>query len=304
MSGPVESRKSLTGELETMKEQYAEMTVEVENLRIKCHEYFEKLPLLTFKIDMAGKIINCNQLAVDTLGFEGKEELVGKEMIPTVYSSKSQKKAEKLFREWKETEKISNQEMYVVSRSSGTIITILNAVAMHNREGKPIYCLATHHDISKRKKMEIELKESRETLKKQKDALEQKNIALKEIISQIEMEKNRIKEEIETNVNLVLNPTLEQLKVDTRFQKYVDLIMNHINGMTSSYGINLKSKGRNLTPREMEICNLLKGGLTSKDISGLLHISFRTIEKHRQKIRHKFGLTNTDRNLTSYLHEL
>lgn len=298
------TKKQLVDELETLKTQYRHREIELENVRFKCQEYFENLPILTYKIDLEGKILNCNNLAVETLGYDSKEELIGKEMIPTIYAPKSREKAKKLFLEWKKTGEIRNHEMYVVSKHADTIIVLLNAVTMYNREGQPLYCLFIHLDITERKKIEEVLKRSESELKKQKNALEQKNIALREIISQIELEKIRIKEEIEANMNLVLNPILERLKADRRFQKYADLIMHNINGMTSSYGINLKSNGKNLTPREMEICNLVKGGLVNKDIASLLHVSSRTIEKHRQKIRCKLGITNKDINLTSFLHEL
>jgi len=298
------TKKQLIDELAQLRKNCLLKESEVEKLRTKCHDYFENLPVLAYKVDLDGKIINCNKLAVETLGYGSKDKLIGRDLITSIYAPKSRKKAKKLFLEWKKTGRIRNQEMQVLSKHGDPIIVLLNTVAMYSKEGKPLYALSTHLDITERKQMEEALKESESELKKQKNALEQKNIALREIITQIEVEKARIKEEIEANVNLVLNPTLEHLKVDRRFQKYADLIMHHINGMTSSYGINLRSNGRNLTPREMEICNLLKGGLTNKDISSLLHISFRTIEKHRQKIRSKLGITNTDTNLTSYLLEL
>ncbi len=56
-----------------------------------------------------------------------------------------------------------------------------------------------------------------------------------------------------------------------------------------------------LSPREREICNLIKGGATSKEIAASLSISLATVRKHRELIRRKLGLTNKDINLLSYL---
>ncbi|MHC4268935.1 MAG: LuxR C-terminal-related transcriptional regulator, partial [Planctomycetota bacterium] len=39
------------------------------------------------------------------------------------------------------------------------------------------------------------------------------------------------------------------------------------------------------TAKEIEVCNMIKNGLTSKEIASLLNISFLTIEKHRVNIR-------------------
>jgi len=81
------------------------------------------------------------------------------------------------------------------------------------------------------------------------------------------------------------------------------MIKYHLGKLTSSFGSKITKKSFNLTPREIEVSNLVKGGLTSKDISNLLNISYRTIEKHRRNIRQKLGISNKRINLTSFLRE-
>jgi DNA-binding CsgD family transcriptional regulator len=66
----------------------------------------------------------------------------------------------------------------------------------------------------------------------------------------------------------------------------------------------MKRKTYWLTPREIEICNMVKSDITSKEISKLLNISPQTIVKHRKNIRKKLGISNKNINLTSFLHEL
>lgn len=164
--------------------------------------------------------------------------------------------------------------------------------------------LTVCEDITKRKREEEALRESESKLQKQKLALEQKNIALREIIAQVEIEKRKIKENLDKNVSMVLSPILERLKTDKASQKYVNLIQHHLEGLTSSYGSKIAEKRVNLTPREIEVCNLIKGGLTNKDISKLLNISRRTVEKHRENIRQKMEISNKDINLISFLRKI
>lgn len=159
-------------------------------------------------------------------------------------------------------------------------------------------------DITERKQSEEALKESESKLQEQKLALEQKNIALREITSQIEIEKRRIKDDIETNVSIVLSPILEMLKRGNATQKYANLIQHHLEELISSYGSKIKEESFKLTPREIEVCNLIKGGLSSKDISHILNISYQTVEGHRKNIRRKLGISNKHINLTSFLREL
>ncbi|MFC1643874.1 PAS domain-containing protein, partial [Candidatus Omnitrophota bacterium] len=74
------------------------------------------------------------------------------------------------------------------------------------KDGKPVEIIGYWIDTTKRKESEGEVQE-------QKLALDQKNIALVELIGQIELEKNRIKEDIADNINEVLLPILEKLKM-------------------------------------------------------------------------------------------
>ncbi len=159
-------------------------------------------------------------------------------------------------------------------------------------------------EINRRKKAEIALKKSESQLRKQKSALEQKNIALGEIIAQIEIEKRKIKEDILANANIVLSPILEKLKAGESTRKDLSLFQHHIKGLTSSYGTRITDKNLFLTPKEIEVCNLVKAGFANKDISRFLNISRQTVEGHRKKIRHKLGISNKNINLTTYLREI
>jgi PAS domain S-box-containing protein len=159
-------------------------------------------------------------------------------------------------------------------------------------------------EINKRKEAEKALKESESKLRKQKGTLEQKNIALGEIIAQIEIEKRKIKEDVLANANIVLSPILEKLKAGESIKEDFSLVQHHIQGLASSYGTKITDKNLLLTPKEVEVCNLVKAGFTSKDISCFLNISPQTVECHRKKIRHKLGIANKNINLTTYLRKL
>ena len=136
--------------------------------------------------------------------------------------------------------------------------------------------------------------------------IEQKNSALKEILSQIEMEKIKFKESVVSNVEEVLLPALKKLrrKGTPLDKKYLDVLEKNLKDLTSSFGINVTGKKVQLSPREIEIANLIKSGLSSKDICEMLHLSFKTIETHRNKIRKKFQIVNKQVNLVSYLQSL
>jgi DNA-binding CsgD family transcriptional regulator len=55
---------------------------------------------------------------------------------------------------------------------------------------------------------------------------------------------------------------------------------------------------------QIEICNMIKNGITSKEIASLLNISLGTTERHRNNIRKKLDIVNKDINLSSVLRSL
>ena len=149
-----------------------------------------------------------------------------------------------------------------------------------------------------------ELKESKAKLEKQRLALEQKNLALNEIIEHMERTKNKTKEDIAINVEELIVPLLKKLELKGTSRRYVHLILNHLENLTSSFGRKIILRSTKLSPREVEICSIIKGGLTSKEISQVLNISHQTVEKHRKSIRKKLGISGKKVNLTSFLQSL
>lgn len=156
-------------------------------------------------------------------------------------------------------------------------------------DGKITHFIAIQHDITERKKTEL--------------AIQQKNLALQEILAQIEIEKKRIKEDVLINVDKVLLPVLKKMRRrGTQLdKKYIDILERNLQDLTASFGRSVSQERLRLSPREVEIANLIKSGVASKEISQMLNISFKTVETHRNKIRKKFGIRNKDINLTTYL---
>jgi len=159
-------------------------------------------------------------------------------------------------------------------------------------DGKITHYIAIQHDITQRKLSEA--------------AIEQKNFALKEILEQIEIEKARIKEGVTLNVEEVLIPALKKMRrKGTKLDKqYIDILENNLRDLTSTFGIQVSEKHLKLSPREVEIANLIKNGVSSKEIVNMLNISFKTVETHRNRIRKKLGIIRKDINLTTYLQSL
>jgi DNA-binding CsgD family transcriptional regulator len=71
--------------------------------------------------------------------------------------------------------------------------------------------------------------------------------------------------------------------------------------IVSPFLATLQHNHTRLSPREMEVCRLIKNGMTSKEIAEALNLSLLTVYKYRELIRKKLRLVNDDTNLQSYL---
>lgn len=156
------------------------------------------------------------------------------------------------------------------------------------------------------KQAEIALQKSERKLKEQNILLQDKNIALREVMQQLIFEKKALEEKMLTNVDRLLLPLLKKINTKgSRIDKeYLQLLEDNLKGMTSSFGSEISKAMHKLTPREIEICNLVRGGLSSKEIAGLLNITYRSVETYRNFIRKKLGLIHRKINLTTYLKTL
>jgi len=145
-------------------------------------------------------------------------------------------------------------------------------------------------------------------LAEQRQQLEQKNIALKEILTQIELEKMEIKNRIKTNIARLVLPFVIKLcetqNLTDKEKKYLKLIKNNLDNISSSLIQKIENRHVTLSPRELEICSLIKADLSNKEIASTLSLSLMTVEKHRQHIRKKLGISHEHINLHTYLQNI
>ena len=147
------------------------------------------------------------------------------------------------------------------------------------------------------------MKQKTEELREERKALTEKNIALKEILAHIEKERQDYKQNICRDVEQVTTSVLKRLKpkVGPAGAKDIETLETELNIMLARDIDIFKDRYDRLTSRESEICDMIKEGRSSKQISEELNLSILTIQKHREQIRKKLGITNKGINLATYL---
>jgi PAS domain S-box-containing protein len=164
------------------------------------------------------------------------------------------------------------------------------------------------HDITSMKQAEdvlLKHKDHLEELVKERTAtLEESNTALKVLLKKGDEVKQEIEDKIQFNIKELIYPYLEKInksRLDDHQKTYLDIIGSNLNNIISPFMHGISTRYLKITPKEIQIANLIRQGKTSKEIAQLLNMSPRTIDTHRYNIRTKIGLKNKKANLRTYL---
>ena len=160
---------------------------------------------------------------------------------------------------------------------------------------------------SERKAAEEALKKREQALELKTRSLEEANTALKVLLQRREEDKADLEEQVLANVRKLILPYLENLKhlkLNENQLAQVEIVEQNIREIVSPFLRNLTSTYLELTPREIQIANLVKEGKTTKEMTDILNISATAVDFHRKNLRSKFGIKNKKTNLMAFLSSL
>lgn len=314
MSAPSEKRtnKQLIDEIKILKNQIEELEKSVSECKNekktlleakdKFQDFFNNAPVGYHSFRSDRVIYEINKAELDMIGFS-RDEIIGKKTWAGLILPEQKPIFEEHWKKINKTGSVRNIEYTLLHKNGDHVDVLLSATMMYDQKGRPVRTRGIVIDITNLKRAKEELGNSESILKSQKITLKQKNAALKEILEQISIEKSRIKDDVMVNVEKIILPITQKLLVRGASSKYVNQLRKSLQELTSSFGRKIQEADAALTPQETEICNMIKNGLVSKEISGLLNISLRTVEKHRFNVRKKLSLSKNKKklNLTSFL---
>ena len=159
-------------------------------------------------------------------------------------------------------------------------------------------------EVTKRKKAEKALRERQRDLKIQITSLKDLNASLKFLVKKREEDVKGVEGKVMSNFKELVVPFLERLKktdLDSRQTAYLEVIEETLNAIISPFSRTLSTTYETLTPTEIQVANLIKDGKITRQIAQVMHLSPRTIDAHRHKIRQKLGLKTKRSHLRSRL---
>ncbi len=157
--------------------------------------------------------------------------------------------------------------------------------------------------VAERIAAEQQLQQSNRQLTVEREALRESNIALRAVLSRIEDEKKEVYRNIQANVDRILMPIIHalMLNVPKLHRKYVELLRDNLEEITSPFVKQLSRTCCALTPTEISICEMIRSGMQTKEIARIRGVSPATISRHREHIRRKLNIANDAVNLTTFL---
>jgi len=159
--------------------------------------------------------------------------------------------------------------------------------------------------------VEKQLKESADELQLWKNELHQcyrsiesMNYAMRLLIKRIRDQKKDLNERVAQNFILTIQPILDQLKTGDLPEPYYHLIETlnfSVRHIMSFFDVKLADNKASLSPREMEICQMIRADKDSRDIAKTLGLTYHTVIVHRKNIRKKLGLNQKRQNLANFI---
>ncbi|GEM_PF-5401707 len=133
--------------------------------------------------------------------------------------------------------------------------------------------------------------------------LEKLNKALKTILDNRAIEKRAVEADLMMNVRKFILPYLDRLEKctpDNDGQVVLNVIRSNIDTLLPPLTGSLASCYRILTPAQCRVADLVRQGLSTKQIARSLYLSPHTVTNIRNAIRKKLGLTGRKQSLKTF----
>lgn len=162
-----------------------------------------------------------------------------------------------------------------------------------------------HENRRYREHLEEEVRAANSELINANRGLARKNAALEELMRTIRGDREELGRSIASNLDKTILPLLYTLEggLTARQREITRRIASDLGRITSPFVDELSRRAASLSPVEVRVCNLIRQGLSVKEVSRIEQVSPSTVSTHRRSIRRKLGLTNRKVNLTTYLNE-
>jgi len=255
----------------------------------------DSIPVPVYFKDIDLNYLGCNRAFEEGLGYE-KKHIIGKtvhDILPKKLAMIHHQRDLQLL----ESGKINHYEVSSTYPDGKKHDLLIFKALFHDNTGAVEGLIGTNLDISERKQAQLQLELHAEEL-------ENVNTALRVLLKQVNENKNDMESKVLDNFARLVNPYLDTLETNlanTKQHEYIQIIKENIKKITSAFSQKLSSSYIGLSPREIQVADLVRHGRTNKESSDILKVSVNAVEFHRNNLRKKLGIQNKKINLRTYL---
>jgi len=152
-------------------------------------------------------------------------------------------------------------------------------------------------DMSERKALE-------EGLQQKSEEVHEMQITLRNVMRSAVQEKESFKEDLSHMIKVEVLPTLRKMSMEpdeALRSNYQSVIQDQLGELAGTASDEPDVVFYELTPTEMQVCEYIRAGHATKEISETMHLAFETVQTHRKNIRRKLGLKGRKVSLYMFL---
>ncbi|KAF5051930.1 PAS fold protein [anaerobic digester metagenome] len=174
-------------------------------------------------------------------------------------------------------------------------------------DGELLGYVGTLAEITARKNEEALLarhsEELEERVRERTAELSGMNVALEVLLRKRAEDREELERAVLANVRRRILPALERLEAACRgeAEPLAAEIRHGLQELTDPFRHRLSTACQDLTPAELRVADLIREGLSTKEIAARLGVGTSTVDTHRHGIRRKLGLDTRRANLRAYL---
>ncbi len=242
-------------------------------------------------------VIGANAAFCQWFGIK-KNKIAGQsfeDIFPASVAKKERQKDEQLIAKQRPQEyqlKVENKE-----KEGGQSILVFNKAVFKDAKGGVGGIIGAIFDIT-------ELDRTTRKLAEKSEALKHANMSLRILIKQLSDAQSEERVGNMPNLKELVMPSPEQLDaiLDSPNERgYLENIMLNLNRVTSNFSKHLAQMNLGLSPKEIQVADLIRIGLSNKESAIQMNVTKSTIEFHRDNLRKKLGLKHEKKNLRAYI---
>ncbi len=289
------NEKKLRLHRDSLEKLVAERTLALVNQVRFQQSLIDSIPVPVYFMDGDLHYLGCNRALERSLG-KDREDIIGRTTLELMEHDQATIHHQNDMKLLKTGETASYE--ITATYPDGSVHDLLVFKSLfRDKNGAAAGIVGTNLDITERN-------QARDQIELHAEELENTNTALRVLLKQVSDSKTEMENRIMDNLTRLVNPYLDLLEenlVRTPQGEYIRVIQENIKKITSTFSLSLSSSYLGLSPREIQVADLVRQGRANKEAARILNISVNAIEFHRNNLRKKLGLQNKKINLRTYL---